>query len=500
MGSPAMVAADEQLADQVAEFYADPLGFVLFAYPWGEPGTTLEKYTDGPDKWQREFLLAWGDEIKRNAFDGEHPVMPIRRAVSSGHGPGKTTMVAWIVDFVMSTRPHCRGTVTANKWDQLRDKTWAAVKKWTALCITGHWFEINDSRMYQKDHKDTWFFAPANSKKENSEAFAGQHAADSSSVYIFDEDSGIEDVIHQVAEGGLTDGEPMIFLFGNPTRNNGYFHKACFGSERDYWNVMCLDARESRFTNKELIAHWAKVYGEDSDYFRVRVMGKPPNASELQFIDQTRVTQAQERPFPVAFGDEPLIAGVDVSDGGSAWNVVRFRRGNDARTFKPVRIPGEKVRGDRGPFLAVLAEIMRHGVDGVPVTMMFIDSAFGAPYYERLQGMGFRNVQEVRFGSDSPDAHQANRRAYMWNRLKEWLGLAGCIDKADQRLENDLTGPGFHIDRQDRLVIESKDDMKARGVDSPDDGDALALTFAAKVAPPREKPKGRSQPQEFNWT
>ena len=488
---------DEDLADFVGTFYDDPLGFVLACYPWGEPGTALEKY-DGPDKWQREFLINLGSHIKARKFDGFNPVMPIRMAVASGHGPGKSTMAAWIVDFIMSTRPHCRGTVTANKWEQLETKTWAAVQKWTRLCITAHWFTVNASRMYQVDNKETWFCAAANSKEENSESFAGQHAADSTSFYIFDEDSGIPEIIHQVAEGGLTDGEPMIFLFGNPTRSTGHFYAACFGIGRDRWNPISLDARESKFTNKELIKEWVDIYGEDSDFVRVRVRGLAPRASELQFIDQDRVWNAQKRPGVAVFSDQPLIAGVDVSDGGAAWNVVRFRRGADARGIPPVRIPGEKVRGDRGPFLAKLAEILQNDYDGHKVAVMFVDSAFGAPYVERLHTMGFKNVIEVRFGAESLDRHQANMRAYMWSQMKDWL-TNGVIDPKDSKLETDLTAPGYHINKQDKLVIESKEDMAKRGVASPDDADALALTFAAQVKPQR-KQVNAAQPAQWSWT
>lgn len=493
------LSVEEQLADAVADCYADPLGFVLFAYPWGEKGTTLADH-EGPDEWQRSALLAIGHEVRRNRFDGVSAVAPIRRAFSSGHGIGKSTLVAWLVDWIMSTRPHAQGTVTANTFSQLETKTWAAVKRWTGMCITAHWFVVGDHRMYHKDHKDSWFCSPQSSKEENSEAFAGQHAANSTSFYVFDEDSAIPDKIHEVAEGGLTDGEPMIFLFGNPTRNTGHFHQACFGSQRDRWNAITIDSRTSRFTNKETIAEWASVYGEDSDFFRVRVLGMPPRASELQFIDQGRVADAQRRRLPDTFGDEPLIAGVDVSDGGKAWNVVRFRRGNDARSIAPVRIPGEKVREDRGPFLAKLADILTSEYGGRKVDAMFVDSAFGAPYVERLNAMGFKQVSEVRFGSDSLDIHQANRRAYMWNRMKEWLGHQGCIDAKDERLEIDLTAPGYHINRKDQLVIESKEDMQKRGADSPDDGDALALTFAAPVGVPKKPKVTARTPAEWSWT
>lgn len=491
------LTADEQLADFVGQFALDPLGFVKACYPWGEKGTSLENQS-GPDTWQEAFLDDLGTAVRANAFDGSTPCLPIRRAVSSGHGPGKSTMAAWLACWIMSTRPHCRGTITANSVQQLETKTWAAVQKWTKLCITSHWFSLNSAKMYQVDNKDTWFCAPQSSKEENSEAFAGQHAADSTSFYIFDEDSGIPDLIHEVAEGGLTDGEPMIFCFGNVTRSSGHFYRVCFGSQKARWTTMCIDARESRFTNKALIEEWIKDYGEDSDFVRVRVRGLPPRASELQFIDQERVFQAQTRRTPEQFGDEPLIAGVDVSDGGSAWNVIRFRRGADARSIPAIRIPGEKVRGDRGPFLAKLADVLQTEYDGRKVSMMFIDSAFGAPYVERLQVMGFRNVTEVRFGSESLDPHQANLRAYMWSRVKDWL-LTAVLDPKDTKLEIDLTGPGYHINKQDKLVIESKEDMGKRGLDSPDDGDALALTFAAPVALPRPR-TAVTVSREFSWS
>lgn len=495
MPAPAKVELD--LADAVADFYADPLGFVLFAYPWGEEGPLKDH--PGPDKWQEDFLKSVGEEVSRNGFDGMKPVTPLRRAISSGHGIGKSVMVAWLVDWIMSTRPHAQGTITANSFQQLETKTWAAIQRWTKLCITGHWFNVTSSRMYQWENKDSWFCAPQSSKKENSEAFAGQHAADSTSFYVFDEDSGIEEAVHEVAEGGLTDGEPMIFLFGNATRNSGHFHRACFGTGRDKWKPQIVDQRESRFTNKAQIEEWIKEYGEDSDFVRVRVRGLPPRASELQFVDQTRVWEAQRRTLTTVLSDTPLVAGVDVSDGGSAWNVVRFRRGHDARSIPPIRIPGEAVRGDRGPFLAKLADVLSNAHNGQMVAMMFIDSAFGAPYVERLHSMGFRNVQEVRFGSDSPNWNQANLRAYMWNEMKEWL-MNGAIDPKDVKLETDLTAPGYHINRQDKLVIESKEDMAKRGVDSPDDGDALALTFAAKVHPNATKKRSVAPQAEWAWS
>lgn len=473
----------------------DPLRFTLEGFGWSEPGFLQDH--DGPDVWQTAFLARVGEEVRARAFDGHTPVMPIRMAVSKGHGIGGSTLLAWLVCWIMSTRPHAQGVITANTAVQLETKTWAAIQRWTKLCITGHWFEINSARMYHPDYKASWFCTPQTCREENSEAFAGQHAADSTSFYGFDEDSAVPDVIHQVSEGGLTDGEPMAFRFGNPTRNTGSFHAAVFGKDRDRWVSQIVDSRSSRFANKALIQEWLEDYGEDSDFFRVRVRGLPPSASDTQFIDSARIYAAQKR-VAVALPDEPLIAGVDVSGGGGAWTVCRFRRGLDARSIPPIRITGERSR-DRGHIVALLAERLSAQDVDHHLTAMFIDTAFGAVIVERLQRLGFQNVHEVNFGGESPSPYQANQRAYQWNRMKDWL-LTGAID-ASPRLEADLCGPGFHLDKKDRLVLESKESMQKRGIASPDEADALSLSFAQPVrlnAPPGQ-PRGGWLPTSQSW-
>jgi hypothetical protein len=389
----------------------------------------------------------------------------------------------------MSTRPHSQGTVTANTFTQLQTKTWAGIAKWKELCITAHWFEMTGTSLFHKEARTTWFCNAQTSRAENSEAFAGQHAADSTSWYLFDEASAIPDIIWEVAEGGLSDGEPMLFAFGNPTRNTGKFHKAAFGSDRTRWNHRSIDSRTSSITNKQKIDEDIAYYGIDSDFIKVRVLGVPPAASELQFIPLDLVQGAQQRDTQ-ALDDDPLIAGVDVSGGGAAWNTVHFRRGVDARSIPPIRIPGEHGR-DREVMIATLSQVLAEREGKKRVAMMFIDSAFGAPIVERLHMLGYKNVVEVNFGGRSPDSHQHNLRAYMYAQMKDWL-RRGNIDKNDERLEIDLTGPGYHISKQGQLVIESKAEMQKRGVPSPDCGDALALTFAQPVNIQKPKQTGRA--------
>ncbi len=477
--SPPLSNADQlALAEWARDCAEDPLRFVLEAYPWGESGPLRDHA--GPDTWQHEFLTKLGDEIRARKFDGVHAVQPIRFATSSGHGIGKSVMCAWLVDWIMSTRPHCQGTITANTFTQLETKTWAAVQRWTKLCITAPWFTVVSNRMYHTEFRESWFCAPQSCREENSEAFAGQHAADSTSFYINDEDSAVPDKIHEVSEGGLTDGEPMQFLFGNPTRTTGAFHRAAFGSQRNRYIVTVVDSRQSRFTNKAQIAEWIQDYGEDSDFVRVRVRGLPPAASDLQYIDSESVRQAQIRPVAV-LADEPLVCGLDVARGGSDFCVFRFRRGTDARSIPAVRIPGEQAR-DSMRLVTLATDILSRTYDGRKVQTMFVDATgIGGPIVDRLRQLGHRNVIEVQFGAEAPDPKFANMRAFMWGQLRAWLPK-GCIDPS-ARLESDLTGPGYAHDKRDRIVLEPKEKMKERGLDSPDDGDALALTFAMPVRP-----------------
>ena len=486
---------ERRLTKEVAGFYADPLGFVRTMYPWGEPATSLEHAT-GPDTWQAEFLTRLGTLVRQRRFDGVTPVPPIRMAVSSGHGIGKSTLVAWIVDWIMSTRTDSRGTITANTFTQVQDKTWAAIRKWTPLCLTGPWFEVTAERLRRRDHPESQFCSATSCREENSEAFAGQHAKTSTSFYIFDEASAVPDAIYEVAEGGLTDGEPMIFLFGNPTRSTGMFHRVCFGAARNRWDSVTIDSRESAFTNKAQIAEWAEDYGEDSDFFRVRVRGLPPSASDLQFIDSQIVFAAQQRPA-TSLSDDPLVCGLDVARGGGDRSVFRFRRGSDARSVPAIRLSGEETR-DSTLLVTKAADVLSQRHTGHSVAMMFIDgTGIGGPIVDRLKQLGFsRKVMEVQFGGTPPDRKYANMRSFMWGRMREWL-RHGSIDD-DPRLEQDVTGPGYQHDTQDRLVLEAKERMKRRGLDSPDDGDALALTFAAQVRRRGPRPDQRQPRRPFD--
>jgi hypothetical protein len=215
----------------------------------------------------------------------------------------------------------------------------------------------------------------------------------------------------------------------------------------------------------------------------VRVRGLPPSASDLQFSPLSLVAAAQRRPA-LALPSDPLLCGLDLSRGGEDECVFRFRRGSDARSIPPIRVPGEQAR-DSMKLVALAADVLARTYDGVKVHTLFVDAtggSIGGPIADRLRQLGHHNVFDVQFGGESPDPKYANLRGYMWGRMRDWLAANGAIDDYPG-LESDLTGPSYAHDKRDRILLESKESMKKRELDSPDDADALACTFAFPVAP-----------------
>jgi hypothetical protein len=468
-----------KLINAVATYHDDPLGFVLFAYPWSMAGGPLAAQA-GPRQWQRDFLKSIGEQLKSNKTSIDKV---IREAVCSGNGPGKSALVGMLISWVMSTEKNTRVIITAGTEPQLKTKTWPEITKWMSMCITSHWFHIEETSISSVDPKcsRSWEVNRVTWNKQRPEAFAGAHNEGRRLMIIFDEASQIDDEIWRVTEGAMTDANTEIFwfVFGNPTRTDGAFFR-CFNSNRAYWsrgNPLQIDTRTIEGINLGQINKWLEEYGEDSDFFRIHVRGVFPRTSELQFIPSEFVSDAMFRE-PNPGRDEPLIMALDVSRGGADFSVFAFRRGCDARSIPWVRLPGSEVR-DSNVLIGKACDLAaRYKPD-----YFFVDAtggSVGGPVADQLRRLGYP-VTDVQFGAKSPTKEYPRLRGYMWGKMRDWLEYHGCIPK-DERLKVQLTSLQMvKHDKDDRLLLESKEDMKARGLESPDDADALAMTFAFPV-------------------
>ncbi|HEX3941596.1 MAG TPA: hypothetical protein VHX11_08960 [Acidobacteriaceae bacterium] len=499
MATAAQIDFEQELADRLAEFRWDPLGAVLFGFPWGEGD--LAGF-NGPRKWQCEELELLGEHLR----NPETRDQVYARALSSGHGIGKTTLAAFLSWWAQSTMLDAMARVTANTDRQLTTVVQPEFSRWFRRAINAHWFNVQVSSIKADDsaRESTWRLDFMPWSNENPQAFAGKHNAGRRMLYLFEEAAPIPNEIYRVARGALTDAdtEKILFAISNCSVNTGTFYEAVFGNLRHRWTQRVIDSREVEGCNLEEIKGWlAECEGnEDSDYFRVRARGLFPKGAAGQFIDLDLISKAQMVPAR-SLPDDALVAGCDFAWGGSADNVVRFRKGMDARSIPPVRVKGEFTR-DPAVMVGKLGDILTReyeiGGRRQKVDMLFCDSAgIAGPVVARLRALGHKNIMEVNFGQDSTDPKFAYRRDEIWGKLKQSLLDGLAIDK-DPGLAADLAKPMLVSDPKQRVKLESKELMMKRlqklGVESssPDDADSLALTYAAPVLP--QKPPKKAAP------
>lgn len=460
----------DELFEALGALTHDPLAFVYFAYPWGEPGTALENM-EGPDEWQIQILKDIGEQLKK----GKDLQTAIQEAVASGHGIGKSALISWLIHFAISTHENTRGVVTANTEGQLRTKTWPELSKWHNMFIAKDLFTYTATAIFSsdKDYEKTWRIDAIPWSKNSPESFAGLHNQGNRILVLFDEASAIDDVIWEVTEGALTDANTEIIwcAFGNPTRNSGRFRE-CFRKYRKFWNTYQIDSRTVKISNKAKIEEWLEAYGEDSDFFKVRVRGVFPSASDLQFISTEIADKAQKQVYkPGQFEHLPVIIGVDPAWTGSDSLEIVMRQGYYMKSLASIPKNDDDWR---------MAQLIAQFEDEYKADAVFIDMGYGTGIYSIGKQLG-RKWRLIEFGGKSNDPVYLNMRAYMWGQMKEWLREGGSIPPNDQALYDDIVGPEAIIDKNGHIQLESKKDMKDRGLPSPNKGDALALTFAARV-------------------
>lgn len=469
--------ADIDAQEDMARFYAEPAGFVLFAFPWGVPGTRLA-HQSGPDQWQLDILNAIGDAVKQGYQLAD--ALPVLIAVASGHGIGKTALIAWIILWFMATREHPEIIVTAGKREQLSGKTWRELAKWHKLFIFQHWFHWTQTKLEHVMHPDTWFAHAIAWSKQAPENFAGTH--EEHVLMIYDEASAIDDAIWESSEGAMTTPGAMWIAFGNPTKTTGRFAQ-CFGRLKHRWLNRHVDSRTAKMANKAQLQRWVDDYGEDSDFVRVRVRGVFPRAGSLQFISVDEYTAATKRDYEeTVYGVFGKVLSVDVARHGDDQSVICRRQGKKVHPLERLRIPD----------LMQLARRVAEAIDDFQPDAVFIDATgMGWGVVDKLHEMGYTKVIGVQTGEDAYEPERFRRlRDQLWHLMREWIRAGGALP-VDTELEMELTEPEYGFDDRQRYVLEKKEDMKERGLASPDGADALALSFTAPVAPTKQKQRSR---------
>jgi hypothetical protein len=473
----ATVELRREFYENLANLTYRPSKYADVAFAWGEG--LLEK-AQGPRAWQTKILSLIQEKLSVPATRHQ----PIRIAIASGHGIGKSSLIGMILNWAMSTCDDCKAVVTANTGTQLATKTVPRVEEWFKQSVTKFLWDMKATSITSKEqgHERLWRVDYIPWSENNTEAFAGLHNKGKRIVLVFDEASGISDKIWETAEGALTDEETEIIwlAFGNPTQNTGRFRE-CFGKFKHRWNTFQIDSRSVEGTNKAEIDKWIEDYGEDSDFVRVRVRGEFPRAGSTQFIGSD-VVAACRKYRAQGYESLPKILSVDVARFGDDQTVIGIRQGRRARILG-------KYRGKDTQWTAeqTVTFIRQEFPDAVVID----GDGLGAGVVDALQHRGYKPF-EFHGGATPLDvAAYYNKRAECWGLMRDWL-VAGAQIPDEPELEADICGPEYGFSGKQQLQLERKEDMKKRGLASPDCGDMLAMTFAVKIAP---KPKQQAPPQ-----
>jgi hypothetical protein len=391
-----------------------------------------------------------------------------RIAVRSGHGVGKSALLSWILLWWLSTRPASIIPCTAPTAHQLEDILWGEIGRWRQKMRPPFrdLLQVGRNWVRHQGAPDSWFAVGRTSRKGNPEAlqgFHGEHLA-----FLIDEASGIDDEVFEVAEGALSTPGSLVVMAGNPTRREGAFYRA-FHSDRAHWSTFCLPSSGSTLVAPEYSQRMAARYGEDSDIYRVRVLGEFPSSEPDALIGLATV-EAAVRNELAPETEHPVVLGVDVARFGDDETVILRRRG-------PVVEQIECYRGlDTMETSGRAIKAARHH----RASTVFVDVVgIGAGVADRLREMKLY-VHPVNVAERAHDTERFDDlRSELWWRVRDWLESGEAVLPDDEELVAQLSTIKYGVTSNGRIRIESKRERKHRGLCSPDRADALMMTFAA---------------------
>lgn len=418
-------------------------------------------------------------------------------SVRSGHGVGKSTVEAWSVIWFMCTRPFPKIPCTAPTQHQLFDILWAEVSKWLrnnpALAGELTWTK---EKVYMKGYPEEWFAVARTASKPD--ALQGFHAEDL--LFIIDEASGVDDVIFEPVLGALSTPGARLLMCGNPTQLSGFFYDS-HNKNRASYATFHIDGRKSERVPQDFIDTIARMYGEDSDVFRVRVAGEFPLQEDdifipLSLVENSIMTEFSPRKHPLTvhigcdvarFGDDKTVVGYKVDEKVTFY---KKRQGQDTmKTADDIILLGEEL-------------VRRYKLDmAIPVKVD--DGGVGGGVVDRLRQVKrsdperfwWMEVYPVKFGQRIKHKYYHDSTTYMMSVVKNLLQPydeegnkkpVELILPDDDDLVAQLSGRKYGLTEASKIKIESKDAVKKRGQPSPDEADCVLL-LCLPVKPPKKR-------------
>ena len=394
-------------------------------------------------------------------------------SIMSGVGTGKGALGSWCIMWFLTCFPYPKIAVTSPSAKQMSITLWAELAKWHQRSKLKDWFVWNSEKFFFKEQEGKQWFAATrtantrNSPDEQAETLAGLH--EDFLLIVADEASGIPDPVFRPLESTLTGMCNLCLLLFNPTRGKGYAYDTHFRDAAD-WAPVHWDAEESTNVTKESIARLEKKYGRESNTFRIRVLGIPPSTTENTVIPWEWIQDAVDRDGELeAMEDDQLIYSLDVGAGGDDSCLLK-RKG-------PIIYPLENASYNDSNRLTDW--VVRHALSGEPKELLVDNIGVGwgveGNLRERLKHTEIR-VVGVNAATSAYNPHKFFRlRDELWWRARDEFERGVLSLPNDPLLMGDLNAPRYE-ETGGKIKIETKKEMKARGVESPNRADSLIMT------------------------
>ena len=439
------MSAAESMVKTALEYQRNPLAFVV------------DVIHAKPTREQRAMLESLGRP-------------GARIAVRSGHGIGKSSCLAWTILWGVSVFDDVKVPCTATKRDQLRDVLWSELAKWKGQMATAFAkrLVLNTERLCIYGHEETRFAVPRTARPENPDALQGFHAKNL--LFVLDEASGIQNKIFEAAEGALSTANSRWIMVGNPTRSEGFFFDA-FHKDRQHWQTFHFSSKDSELADPAYSQRMLAKYGANSPVYIVRVLGDFPPASADVLIQLDWLEAADDR--DCLSPQSPVVGGLDVARYGDDMSAIVLRRGSEI--IYAEQWAGHDLMYSCGRVVKCHAEQR--------VNFWRVDSiGMGAGVVDRLRELDIPTAEINVSESPADNEKFAKLRDELWWRARDFYYNKNSRIDPKLPLKDDLIAQlstvRYGLTSTGKIKVEGKDEMKARGVDSPNLADAHNLTFA----------------------
>jgi len=412
----------------------------------------------GVEPWEKQ------KQIIESVRDNQYTV------VASGHGVGKTFVSACTALWFLLTHYQSRVITTAPTNRQVESILWAEI-----------WNLYNNSRVplggrllkTALNIEEKWFALGLST--DDPDRFQGHHAQHL--LLIMDEAPGVDPKIYEASQGILTQAHSKCLLIGNPTSSSGPFFDKFSNSRWTKFHISCYDSpaieepeKYPALTTMNWILERKEEWGEHSPMFQSRVLGQFPVEGEDTLIPlawcERAVTRGQKKPIVAS---DKIYLGLDVARYGTNKTVLTTYQPDNVKSISSIQN-----RSTMDAVNLVVREAIAAGAKLMQVTVD--DTGLGGGVVDRLRELGYP-VLAVNFSQKPTDQmhFRAIRDEIFWN-LREMFRSDEISIPQNDTLMAQLSSIKYKINpRNGRIEIENKDEMKKRGMVSPDEADSLAI-------------------------